>query len=167
MKYGLHEDGRKCGPIDPEKVKDEGWSWYDSPEEREVANKTLANVIAAKCAANETERDTRIAAGDQYTFPGGLAGVVQLRNQRDMSNVNAVASRGQALVMAGDTTTVTFRDAGNVNHAMTGQQAMDFGGAVYDHVDAIYAASWAHKDNVRALTTAEDVEAYDYTAGWP
>lgn len=37
MKYGLHEDGRKCGPIDPEKIGETGWTWYDTQAERDAA----------------------------------------------------------------------------------------------------------------------------------
>jgi len=37
MKHGLNADGRKCGPIDPQRVNDDGWTWYDTEAERDAA----------------------------------------------------------------------------------------------------------------------------------
>lgn len=51
MKYGRHNDGRLCGPIDPARVAEQGWTWYDSAEERDAANPpSLGEVKANKHA---------------------------------------------------------------------------------------------------------------------
>lgn len=119
----------------------------------------------------DAERDRRIAQGKPHTFPDGLTGTVQLRSERDTGNVNAVATSGTALVIAGDAQArVVFRDAQDVTHPLSGEEAVAFGLAVMAWVSAHYAAAWAHKDAIRALADRGDVEAlsdYDIQTGWP
>lgn len=120
----------------------------------------------ARRQAVETERDRRIVAGLPYTFPAG-PGTIQLR-PADILNVNGVAARGAALLQRGDTTTtLAFRDAANVTHSLTPQQAVDMGIAVGERVEGIYQASWIHKDAIERLTTVAEVDAYDISTGWP
>jgi hypothetical protein len=127
----------------------------------------LTDAKTTKRQAVTNERDRRIVQGLTYTFPDGTAGTIQLR-PTDVGNVNGVATKGNALLQKGDTTTTQpFRDAENVTHTLTPQQAVDLGLAVADRVEAIYQASWDHKDAIAALTTVAEVNAYDITTGWP
>lgn len=61
----------------------------------------------------------------------------------------------------------TWRTADNTDVPMTAQDLKDLAQAVLDHVDACFKTSWTHKDAVRALNTAAEIAAYDYTTGWP
>ena len=116
----------------------------------------------------DAERDARIARGKPHTFPDGTTGTVQLRHERDRVNINAVATAGTALVAAGSTDTVSFRDAEDVTHTLTGVEAVQFGLAVMQWVSAHYAAAWAHKDAIKAMQAAgEDITGYDLSQGWP
>lgn len=126
----------------------------------------LKDAKDARQRAVEVERDRRIAAGLPYTFPAG-SGTIQLR-PADIINVSGVAARGTALLQRGDTTTtLVFRDADNVTHSLTPQQAVDMGIAVAERVEGIYQASWIHKDAIERLTTVAEVDAYDISTGWP
>jgi len=142
----------------------------------QVRQKTQSEIDAAELPRRIAERKQeadrlraqKIAAGMPYTFPDGQTGTVQLRSQVDIANVQGVASSGQALVMAGDsTTTLQFRDAEDISHALTGQQAIEMGLAVSGFISAHYAAAWAHKDAIAGSTTVAQVEGFDITTGWP
>lgn len=130
----------------------------------------LESLTAAKARVSseiDAARDQLIGAGLQYSFPD-TTGTIQLRKEADFRNVQGVASTGQALIMAGDTTTtISFRDEENVNHSLTGSQAVQLGLAVSGFVSAHYAAAWAHKDAVAELSTAADVQQYNYSINWP
>lgn len=131
----------------------------------------ILRLTATLVRAVDTERDTRIAQGKPHTFPDGLTGTVQLRNERDTGNVNAVATSGTALVIAGDAQSrVVFRDVQDVTHPLSGEEAVAFGLAVMAWVSAHYATAWAHKDAIRRLAEGADLEAladYDLQSGWP
>ena len=131
----------------------------------------ILRITAALVRAVDAERDRRIAQGKPHSFPDGLTGTVQLRNERDTGNVNAVATSGTALVIAGDAQArVVFRDAQDVTHPLSGEEAVAFGLAVMAWVSAHYAAAWAHKDAIRQFADAADLEAladYDILSGWP
>mgnify|MGYP000078251126 FL=1 len=149
-----------------------GWTLVPSSEEKSAqsARETLQQVqqLRERLAAVDAERDARIAQGKPHTFPDGTAGTVQLRHERDSVNINAVATAGTALVAAGSTDTVSFRDAEDVTHTFAGTEAVQFGLAVMQWVSAHYAAAWAHKDAIKALQAAgEDITGYDLSQGWP
>ena len=112
----------------------------------------------------------RIAAGMPYTFPDGK-GTVQLRNERDITNVIGVGASGMMLAAAGDTETIIgFRDQEDMTHRLTGAQAQALGQTVMEWISAHYAAAWAHKDAVKRLAEAGDLAAlasHDIAEGWP
>ena len=149
-----------------------GWTLVPATEEKaaQSARETLqqADQLRERLAAIDAERDARIARGKPHTFPDGTTGTVQLRHERDSVNINAVATAGTALVAAGSTDTVSFRDAEDVTHTFAGTEAVQFGLAVMQWVSAHYAAAWAHKDAIKALQAAgEDIAGYDLSQGWP
>lgn len=153
-----------------------GWQLIHSEHTREAIRAQSQREAAqqrarALTARIDVERDRRIAQGKPHTFPDGLTGTVQLRSERDTGNVNAVATSGTALVIAGDAQArVVFRDAEDVSHPLSGEEAVAFGLAVMAWVSAHYAAAWAHKDAIRLLADNADLEAladYDLQTGWP
>ena len=143
------------------------------------ASEADAAVDAAQAAARtrqleavlsgvDAERDARIARGKPHTFSDGTTGTVQLRHERDSVNINAVTTAGTALVAAGSPDTVSFRDAEDVTHTLTGVEAVQFGLAVMQWVSAHYASAWAHKDALKTMQAAgEDIADYDLSQGWP
>jgi hypothetical protein len=153
-----------------------GWQVIRSEHTREAilaqSRRATVQQRARELATQiDAERDRRIAQGKPHRFPDGLTGTVQLRNERDTGNVNAVATSGTALVIAGDAEArVVFRDAEDVSHPLSGEEAVAFGLAVMAWVSAHYAAAWAHKDAIWAFADRGDVEAlsgYDVLSGWP
>jgi hypothetical protein len=153
-----------------------GWKLIHAENTREAIleqsrRETAQQRVLALTAQIDAERDRLIAQGKPHIFPDGLTGTVQLRSERDTGNVNAVATSGTALVIAGDAEArVVFRDAQDVTHPLSGEEAVAFGLAVMAWVSAHYAAAWAHKDAIRALADRGDVEAlsgYDILSGWP
>ncbi len=60
-----------------------------------------------------------------------------------------------------------FRDYDNINHPFTGTQMVQLGAALFAFTSQCYQASWIHKYCVGILTTAEEIDQYDYTVGWP
>jgi hypothetical protein len=151
-----------------------GWQVLTSESSRQAVQaqglrEQIVRLTATLVRALDTERDRRIAQGKPHTFADALTGTVQLRDARDTGNVNAVATSGTALVIAGDAQTrVVFRDAQDVTHELSGEQAVAFGLAVMAWVSAHYAAAWAHKDAIKALCDAgEDIAGYDLSQGWP
>lgn len=154
-----------------------GSGWVLVPSAEEKAAQAVGEAaqqdqqMRQTLTAIDAERDRRIAQGKRHVFPDGQTGIVQLRHERDLVNVNAVATSGTALMALGDSSaTVAFRDAADVTHALTGSEAVQFGLAVMAWVSAHYAAAWAHKDAVNALAEAQDLAglmAYDVSQGWP
>ena len=132
-------------------------------EELKVA--WVAVLIEQKYDAIDVLRDKKIAAGVPYTFPDGITGTIQTRDDRDFRNINGLASTAMAL--SGQAVTLPFRDEEDRSHSLTLEQAISLGVAVTNRVSEIYTAAWSHKDALSALTTAEAIEAYDLTAGWP
>ena len=143
------------------------WQWTEG---RWALIRLPEGYLETRLAQIDAERDARIARGKPHVFPDGTTGTVQLRNERDTVNVNAVATAGTALVAAGSEGTVAFRDAEDMTHTLTGPEAVQFGLAVMQWVSAHYAAAWAHKDAIGQLADAVDLAGlagYDIQTGWP
>lgn len=62
-----------------------------------------------------------------------------------------------------------WRDADNTDRAFTNTQFKDFAKDLWTRGNDIHVASKTHKDNIDALTTVADVDAYDYLTNptWP
>ena len=113
-------------------------------------------------------RDEKLAAGVPYTFPGDNTGTVQTRDLTDHRNIQANASAAQMyLLNSQPTAEMQFRDMEDVVHTLTATEMIQMCSYVMGYGQAIYSASWAHKEAIDALTTVEAVEAYDVTTGWP
>ena len=117
-------------------------------------------------ARNLAKRLSMQAAGVAYTFPDGT-GTVQTRNDTDIASINAVATAGIALAGQGVTDPVLkFRDTENVTHPLTPAQAVTFGLAVTDAISALYETKWTVDEQIDALTTVAECEAFDVDAEW-
>ncbi|ULQ45977.1 DUF4376 domain-containing protein [Flagellatimonas centrodinii] len=126
----------------------------------------LAEQQDALRAANSTRHTAAEAAGVPYAFPDG-AGTAQTRDTRDLLNINGIASMAAALIAAGETGAVMpFRDAEDVTHMLTPQQAYDFSQAVGVRITALYQIKWQIRQQIDALPDAETAAAFDLDATW-
>ncbi|MFW6303994.1 MAG: hypothetical protein ACOC2L_05165, partial [Candidatus Sumerlaeota bacterium] len=129
---------------------------------------SLEQAKAEKCAEIDQERDALISRGMSYDFPDGDTGTIQLRDLKDHRNIQGLGSNGLKLKVVGDTESkVPFRDEENNEHELSGDELIDMAEAVSNWVQGHYSNAWAHKDNVRALETVQDVIDYDFSEGWP
>lgn len=128
---------------------------------------SLPEVKQQKYAAIERERERRIALGIPHVFPDG-SGLIQTRSEIDFRNIQGLSSRALKLKMDGITAVcIPFRDVADNVHMMTPAQAVAMGEAVTDRVQAIYQASWLHKNAAKSLQAVPEVQAYDFSGGWP
>ena len=105
-----------------------------------------AKQVAVKHAQISAERTRRIALGTMATVTGIGSFLVDTRDEVDFRNINGLTAKGIVLSMSGDTTTtVTFRDANNVDRVMNGAQLIEFGASIGNVVDVLYKKSWALK----------------------
>lgn len=104
-----------------------------------------AQSAAAKRAAINTERESRIAAGAAVTVSGAGSIPVQGR-EADVRNLQGLGLMALARVSAGDTATMTtFRDANNIDHELTPPQVLELVRQASAAAEAIIQASWAIK----------------------
>lgn len=110
--------------------------------------------------------DWRVRA-EQYGMPwtfGEIEDRVQVRNERDLANINGRVSAALVLKGRGVTDPVLpFRAQSNVTHQMTPDQMIDMGLAVGEFTADQYLKAWQLKETLETLTTAEEVEAL----AWP
>lgn len=111
-----------------------------------VAPLLEAKQLEAKYAQISAERARRVALGTMATVTGIGSFLVDTRDEVDFRNINGLTAKGIVLSMSGDTTTtVTFRDANNVDRVMNGAQLIEFGASIGNVVDVLYKKSWALK----------------------
>ncbi len=129
---------------------------------------TLESAKRAKRIAINAQRDEKIFAGLSYLFPDGSSGTVDMREQSDFDNLQALTTLAQVLHAEGEAAPViTFVDAEDQAHNLTASQMIELGVAVTQRVAAIYAASWPKKASVKSATTIAEVNAVDISAAWP
>jgi len=106
------------------------------------------------------ERDRRIALGCPVNLSTGKSFTMQTR-PGDIQNIQALVTLAQVRQAQGDTTAITFRDAGNEDQSLTPAEMIEAGMLAFAHVDAHYKAAWTLKDT-------DPIPAdYDADAHWP
>jgi hypothetical protein len=94
-----------------------------------------------------TERARRILAGRAFDIAGYGLVAVEGRDE-DVRNLGALGTAALAQIGAGNGTgLMQFRDADNVIHDLTWAQMFALWSASTEYVSALYAASWALKDD--------------------
>lgn len=111
-------------------------------------------------AGVNAERDRRLAAGVAVSVSGYGDIPVQGR-PGDQINLIALADTAREMQAASVTTPIPFRDAGNAMHNLTTAQVLELSRKGKEHAQAIYATSWAMKDN------GEIPADYADDARWP
>lgn len=143
--------------------------WLSSKPQPTHADIDAARLSASKLLlrdAVDAERARREAAGCPVEFPDG-AGVIQTRDATDFRNVTGQATAAIILQSQGVTSPVlSFRDAGNVDHAMTPAQMIGVAMAVQSWVADLYVKSRAIKAQIDAAPDQAALDAIDITQGW-
>ncbi len=103
-------------------------------------------------------RDEAFAAGMTYTFGDGDEDVVQTR-PADKVNLLGLNAKAEAMIAAGDSSSIPFRGQSNVTRMLSPQEMQAMTLAALDHLESIYAQSWQLKDTLRNATTPDEVEA--------
>ncbi|MEQ9131103.1 MAG: DUF4376 domain-containing protein [Salinisphaeraceae bacterium] len=118
-------------------------------------------------AGNHHKRIALTQSGVSYDFPDGSAVTAQTRNDTDRANIHATVTNGLVLQAQGVTDPVMpFRDAENVTHMMTPEQAIAFGQTVLAAVTGLYQTKWAVEVAIDALETSAEAAAFDLEAAW-
>lgn len=133
--------------------------WTPDPSDIITAEQKAAEAAALKRAAINVERERRIAAGATVTVEGSGTIPVQGR-EVDVRNLQGLGLAALARVSAGDIdTTTVFRDADNVDHALTPPQVLELVQNAMAAAAAIIAASWAIKamDPLPSDVTADEL----------
>jgi hypothetical protein len=124
----------------------------------------LSNKRQRAKAALVAQLQLKRNSGCPYTFPSGIAGHVQIRNEVDQGNINSRVTRALVLKAGGDTTTLLgFRDQENRDHDFTPDQMIAMGIAVDNFLTPLLQAKWAHDAAIEAW---DGVGEYDVTTGW-
>lgn len=111
----------------------------------------------------DDERERRIRLG--FTWQGVP---VQTRDQDDFDNIHGLATRAREHLLDGETDApMFFRDADNVTHQLTPEQAIALGAAAFDHKSLHIFAAWMLKDMIEAAPDHAALEAIDIEQGWP
>ena len=114
----------------------------------------------ASAADVNAERARRILAGRAFGIPGYGPVAVEGRDE-DVRNLGALGTAALAQIGAGNGAGVMqFRDADNTIHDLTWAQMFALWSASTEYVSALYAASWALKDDGIPADFADD-------AYWP
>jgi len=128
-------------------------------EQYNTPPKTLEQVKEQRKAAIDTWRAQAERKGLTFQFPN-RQDVVQLRNERDLANVNGQALSAVLLKNQGVTGPVLgFRAESNTTHMLTPDQMIAMGLAVGSFVSRMYEIAWGLKEKVSKATTIETVEA--------
>lgn len=127
------------------------------------------NVEARKLELLEAAEEKRVAVmqlGRLYQFPDG-AGTIQVRNATDTGNINGIVTTALILQSMGVTDAFTdFNDHENVEHPLTPDQAIAMGMDAGAYVSRQYKVKWAKENEIKAMTTPEQLAAFDLDSGW-
>jgi hypothetical protein len=120
-----------------------------------------ADLHEAVAAKRQAVQET----GCTYTFPEGLRGTIQTRDDRDLANITGQTMAAMILQARAVTSPVlSFRDEQNVTHMMTPSQMIDMGMASSAFISASYTAKWVHDE---AIDEWDGATPYDMLSGWP
>jgi hypothetical protein len=134
------------------------WTW-DGTQAAAPPGPNLEDAKAKKILAINALREQKIYSDIAYEFPDG-PGVIQLRNNQDVRNIQSLVSGAQMQIIAGNPDApMVFRDADDNTRQLTATQIAQMGAYVLDRGQAVYTASWELKDQVNAASSFEELEA--------
>jgi hypothetical protein len=139
------------------------WKYNDNGDwiiaNQSIYESVLLDAKAKKILAINALREQKIYSDIAYEFPDG-PGVIQLRNNQDVRNIQSLVSGAQMQIIAGNPDApMVFRDADDNARQLTATQIAQMGAYVLDRGQAVYTASWELKDQVNAASSFEELEA--------
>ena len=108
---------------------------------------SLEEVYERKVKELELTKNQKTFVNLNYTFPDNKSGVIQLRSQHDLDNINALYADATHCITNNIDKTYSFKDEANISHVMTTQQMSDLGFFVKQHVDKFFLEHWNIKHN--------------------
>lgn len=125
---------------------------------------TLPDIKQEKRLEIEAARNQAERQGMPWIFPGSIGDVVQLRTERDITNVNGQVTNALVLQQQGITDAVLpFQGESNQTHMLTPAQMIALGQAVNAHIAALYQHQWQLKDQLNTAQTPEEIEAIQWS----
>lgn len=113
---------------------------------------------AEKLLQIEQLQTVNLATGVLFLF-GDTEDVVQTRDERDLININGVATQAMLLKNAGvSDPIIQFRAQSNTSYMLTPDEAISLGVAVAQHSQQVYAKAWVLKDAINAARKVEELE---------
>lgn len=136
----------------------DGWVQGFAPVSAPTQSELLAAAQAKAVVSVETARETRIAAGIDWTAPDGTAERIQTRaiDLRNLMTLQAAALRA-ALAGSSDPS-ILLRTESNTDYTLTPQQMLAVAAAVQQAGEQAYQWSWALKGQIAVATTVEEVQ---------
>lgn len=134
-----------------------------------VEDRPVEEVRAARMSEIDGLRDQMIARGAPIVIGEAIL-TAQTRDERDFRNIQGLVTAAIVAQAAGSTATMPFRDADDLVWDLVPAEVVLLGTQAMGWVQAHYQAAWAHKEALKALADADDIEGlgtYDVTAGWP
>lgn len=135
-----------------------------------LASRSYDDVKVERKREIDRLRDQGIFAGVvNWTRPSDSVVIpVDMRGPQDRANIQDLRSAAIVMHSSGITNPVLqFRAADNVVYDLSPLDVLQMSQAMLQRGQAWYAAAWAHKDAIAALTTAQEVADYEITFGWP
>lgn len=160
MKYGLNEDGRRCGPIDPLKVLDSGWTWYDTAEEMEDARQNQAPTL-------EGAKALKMQAVDREYTACLMRGVAYGGTYWDASDESRLVLMELVELAKGAQSAVTIIDRDDNAHQMTLAELQELKSAGVAYRAAARERRISLREAVKTADDSASLEQIDATTGWP
>lgn len=107
----------------------------------------LEEVYSNKVKELEIIKSEKTFVNLRYTFPDLKFGIVQLRNQKDLDNINALYTDSMFSIANNIEKNYSFKDEANISHELNAQQMSELGNFVKTHCDKIFAEHWDLKHN--------------------
>lgn len=108
---------------------------------------SLQDVYERKVKELELTKNQKTFVNLNYTFPNNKIGVIQLRSQQDLDNINALYADATHCITNNIDKTYSFKDEANISHTMTVRQMSDLGFFVKQYVDKFFLEYWDIKHN--------------------
>jgi hypothetical protein len=132
-------------------------------EEVVVAERDLSPFRHHKITELELRRTQLEREGCPFVF-GDVGDIIQTRDDRDLININGVATTAILMKTAGVTDpSIMFRAASDTSYLLTPDEALELGRAVAARSVQLYAIQWELKDAVAAAQSVEEINAIK----WP
>lgn len=157
VEYSAEGKARYANPPGP------GFSWAPS-EERWIDQRTLEQAQADAWTHIKARRETAFAA--RAVSSAGIAYSIAA-DKANLADRLASLQAAIAIGAAGSTTSITWRDRDNAEHALTIAGLNLLAAEMGARGQAIYENSWALDAQVQAATSNAQLESINYEGGWP